>query len=130
MLPQHPPALLALAGDAVRDGESAEEVLWRVWQRSGMAQRWGEASARGGPAGAAADRDLDAVLALFDAAARHADRLPGAGVAGFTEYLVDQHLPGDTLAARAPSGEARNRANCAASGRASPRRVSATPVSR
>ncbi|MCX6462417.1 MAG: ATP-dependent DNA helicase [Pseudonocardiales bacterium] len=99
-------ALLALAGDAVRDGESAEEVLWRVWQRSGLAQRWGEASARGGPAGAAADRDLDAVLALFDAAARHADRLPGAGVAGFTEYLVDQHLPGDTLAARAPSGEA------------------------
>ena len=99
-------ALLALAGDAVRDGESAEEVLWRVWQRSGLAQRWSEQSARGGPGGAAADRDLDAVLELFDAAARHADRLPGAGVAGFTEYLTDQHLPGDTLSARAPQGEA------------------------
>ncbi|GAA2546101.1 ATP-dependent helicase [Pseudonocardia hydrocarbonoxydans] len=99
-------ALLALAGDAVREGESAEEVLWRVWQRCGLGQRWSEASARGGPAGAAADRDLDAVLALFDAAARHADRLPGAGVVGFTEYLTEQHLPGDTLAARAPQGEA------------------------
>ncbi|WP_363320462.1 ATP-dependent DNA helicase [Pseudonocardia sp.] len=99
-------ALLAVAGDAVREGQSAEEVLWRVWQRSGLAVRWSESSARGGPAGAAADRDLDAVLALFDAAARHADRLPGAGVAGFTEYLTEQHLPGDTLAARAPQGEA------------------------
>jgi superfamily I DNA/RNA helicase/RecB family exonuclease len=99
-------ALLALAGDAVRDGEGPEETLWRVWQRSGLAQRWGDASARGGPAGAAADRDLDAVLALFDAAARHADRLPGAGVAGFTEYLAAQHLPTDTLAPRAPRGEA------------------------
>ncbi|QJY50328.1 ATP-dependent helicase [Pseudonocardia broussonetiae] len=99
-------ALLALAGDAVRDGESAEEVLWRVWQRCGLGQRWSEASARGGPAGAAADRDLDAVLALFDAAARHTDRLPGAGVVGFTEYLTEQHLPTDTLAARAPRGDA------------------------
>ncbi len=98
--------LLAVAGDAVREGESAEEVLWRVWQACGLGRRWSEASARGGPVGAAADRDLDAVLALFDAAARHADRLPGAAVAGFTEYLAEQQLPGDSLAARAPQGEA------------------------
>ncbi|WP_343945312.1 PD-(D/E)XK nuclease family protein, partial [Pseudonocardia zijingensis] len=53
-----------------------------------------------------ADRDLDAVLALFDAAARHADRLPGAAVASFVEYLADQQLPGDSLAPRAPQGDA------------------------
>ena len=99
-------ALLALAGDAIRDGESAEEVLWGVWQATGLGPRWSEASARGGPVGAAADRDLDAVLALFEAAAKHTDRLPGADVAGFTEYLADQQLPGDALAARAPQGEA------------------------
>ncbi|MDN5749570.1 MAG: ATP-dependent helicase, partial [Pseudonocardia sp.] len=99
-------ALLALAGDAVREGESTEEVLWRVWQRSGLALRWSEASARGGPPGAAADRDLDTVLALFDAAARHTARLPGAGVHGFLEYVTDQHLPSDTLAERAPRGDA------------------------
>ncbi len=98
--------LLAIAGDAVREEASAEEVLWRVWQACGLGRRWSEASARGGPVGAAADRDLDAVLALFDAAARHADRLPGAAVAGFTEYLAEQQLPGDSLAARAPQGEA------------------------
>ncbi len=98
--------LLAVAGEAARNGESAEEVLWRVWQHSGLGARWGEASARGGPVGAAADRDLDAVLALFAAAARHADRLPGADVAGFTDYLAEQQLPGDSLAPRAQPGEA------------------------
>src|SRR5690606_25472484 len=82
--------LLAIAGEAARDGESAEEVLWRVWQASGLGPRLRDASARGGPVGAAADRDLDAVLALFDAAARYADRLPGASVASFVEYLADQ----------------------------------------
>lgn len=99
-------ALLAVAGAAARDGESAEEVLWRVWQACGSGSRWSEASARGGPVGAAADRDLDAVLALFDAAARHTDRLPGATVGGFLSYLADQQLPGDSLAATAPQGEA------------------------
>ncbi|WP_425570827.1 ATP-dependent helicase [Pseudonocardia adelaidensis] len=98
--------LLAIAGDAARDGESAEEVLWRVWQASGLGPRWRDASGRGGPVGAAADRDLDAVLALFDAAARYADRLPGAAVASFVEYLADQQLPGDSLAPRAPQGDA------------------------
>ncbi len=99
-------ALLAIAGDAARAGESAEEVLWRVWQACGLDRRWSDASARGGPVGAAADCDLDAVLALFDAAARFADRLPGADLATFTEYLAEQQLPADSLADRTPRREA------------------------
>ena len=99
-------ALLAIAGDAARAGESAEDVLWRVWQACGLDRRWSDASARGGPVGAAADRDLDAVLALFDAAARFADRLPGADIATFTEYLAEQQLPGDSLADRTPRRDA------------------------
>ena len=95
-------ALLAIAGDAARAGESAEEVLWRIWQACGLDRRWSDASARGGPVGAAADRDLDAVLALFDAAARFADRLPGADIATFTEYLAEQ--PPDRLRPPAARG--------------------------
>ncbi|TCK26451.1 UvrD-like helicase family protein [Pseudonocardia endophytica] len=98
--------LLDTASRAVADGHSVEEVLWRVWRRTGLARRWSDASARGGPAGAAADRDLDAVLALFDAAARYTDRLPGADVAGFLDYIADQQLPGDTLAPQSPQGDA------------------------
>ncbi|MPZ66958.1 MAG: AAA family ATPase [Pseudonocardiaceae bacterium] len=92
-------------------GRPAEEVLWRVWQRTGLAGRWAEATGWGGPPGAQADRDLDAVVALFDAAARYADRLPGAdggsaGVRGFCDYVADQQIAGDTLAPRSPQGEA------------------------
>ncbi|HET9257256.1 MAG TPA: ATP-dependent DNA helicase [Pseudonocardiaceae bacterium] len=103
--------LLSTAARAARGGKTAEEVLWQVWQSSGLAQRWAAISARGGAAGAQADRDLDAVVALFDAAARYADRLPGAdggpaGVLGFCDYLAQQQIPGDSLAARSPQGEA------------------------
>ena len=99
-------ALLAAAGAAIREGAGAEQVLWQIWQATNLEQRWTDAAALGGPIGMAADRDLDAVLALFDSAARHADRLPGADVSAFVEYLVDQQLPGDTLAARAPGADA------------------------
>ncbi|MEO7196772.1 MAG: ATP-dependent DNA helicase [Pseudonocardiaceae bacterium] len=103
-------SLLADAARAARRGDRAEEVLWGVWQASGLARRWAATAARGGPAGVQADRDLDAVVALFDAAARYADRLPGAdggpaGVLGFCDYLTDQQIAGDSLAARSPQGE-------------------------
>ncbi|MCA1820356.1 MAG: ATP-dependent helicase [Pseudonocardia sp.] len=103
--------LLHTAADAARSGKTAEEVLWQVWHRSGLASRWAVIAMRGGPAGAQADRDLDAVVALFDAAARYADRLPGAdrgssGVLGFCDYLSEQQIPGGSLAARSPQGEA------------------------
>ncbi|WP_226351381.1 ATP-dependent DNA helicase [Pseudonocardia sp. ICBG601] len=98
--------LLDTAARSIGAGDQVEETLWKVWRRTGLAKRWSEASARGGPGGAAADRDLDAVLALFDAAARYTDRLPGADVGGFLEYLLDQQLPGETLAPQAPRGGA------------------------
>jgi superfamily I DNA/RNA helicase/RecB family exonuclease len=103
--------LLSTAAGAAQSGKTTEEVLWQVWQSSGLARRWAVTAARGGPVGAQADRDLDAVVALFDAAARYADRLPGAdgglsGVLGFCDYLSDQQIPGDSLAARSPQGEA------------------------
>ncbi|MDQ3761134.1 MAG: ATP-dependent helicase [Actinomycetota bacterium] len=102
--------LLTIAARAARRGDSAEEVLWQVWQASGLTQRWAATAARGGPAGVQADRDLDAVVALFDAAARYADRLPGAdggpaGVLGFCDYLTGQQIPGDSLAPRSPQGD-------------------------
>jgi superfamily I DNA/RNA helicase/RecB family exonuclease len=103
--------LLTTAARAAQGAASAEEVLWRVWHASGLAHRWAATAVRGGPAGAQADRDLDAVVALFDAAARYADRLPGAdggpaGVLGFCDYVTDQQIPGDSLAPRSPQGEA------------------------
>jgi superfamily I DNA/RNA helicase/RecB family exonuclease len=91
--------------DGVAPG-TAYEVLWAVWQRSGLGPVWQAASAAGGARGEAADRDLDAVVALFDAAARFAARLPPGSPWLFLDSLGGQEIPGDTLADRAPQGEA------------------------
>ena len=111
-LPEHvsrPARRVAAVLDAGRmalahDG-TAEDVLWAMWQRSGLATRWARASAAGGPSGAVADRDLDAVVSLFDAAAGFVDRLPSADVRAFVAHLSAQELPGDSGAARAVAGE-------------------------
>ncbi|MDK3256072.1 ATP-dependent helicase [Blastococcus capsensis] len=98
-------AVMAAGRLALAQDGTAEDVLWSMWQRSGLATRWARLSAAGGPSGAVADRDLDAVVALFDAAAGFVDRLPSADVRAFVAHLSAQELPGDTGAARAVAGE-------------------------
>ncbi|WP_275775514.1 ATP-dependent DNA helicase [Paenarthrobacter sp. Y-19] len=82
-------------------GANAESVLWALWQATGLSARWAEAALEGGAAGARADRDLDAMMALFHTAERFVDQLPGSGPEQFLDYLLNQELPMDTLAARA-----------------------------
>lgn len=98
--------LLSLAREAVAGGQDVERVLWTLWSASGLEHRLAAQSARGGPGGAHADRDLDAILALFDAGGRYTDRLPGADAAGFAEYLAAQQFVGHSLAPATPQGEA------------------------
>jgi RecB family exonuclease len=93
--------LLATARSAIKAGGSAEDVLWAIWDASGLAGKWQQVSAAGGPAGAAADRDLDAVLALFDQAAHFADSMPPGAPGLFADSLAGQEIVGDTLAERA-----------------------------
>lgn len=97
--------VLAAAVDALREGQGVEEVLWAMWSASGLAAPWRETALAGGPAGGRADRDLDAVLGLFDTAARFTDRLPGAAPAAFLDHVLGQDVAGDTLAARASTDE-------------------------
>jgi len=98
-------ALLDVARAANRDG-TPHEVLWAVWSASGLAARWEEASAAGGPRGALADADLDAVVTLFEAAARFTARLPLGSTQLFLDSLAGQEIAGDSLAERAPRGGA------------------------
>ena len=86
--------LLLTAREAIADGGTAEDVLWAIWSASGLAARW-EQQAEHDPA---ADHDLDAVLALFEAAARFADDLPPGTPRLFLESLAGQEIAGDTLA--------------------------------
>ena len=98
---RHVARLLAVAKTAIKAGGNAEDVLWAVWDASGLAPQWQQASAAGGAAGAAADRDLDAVLALFDKAAHFADTMPPGSPGLFADSLAGQEIVGDTLAERA-----------------------------
>ena len=97
--------LLAVARTAAAAG-TAQEVLWAVWDASGLARQWQAASAAGGTRGATADADLDAVMALFDAAARFDARMPAGSTAVFLDSLTGQEIAGETLAERAQPGEA------------------------
>ncbi|HEV7145779.1 MAG TPA: ATP-dependent DNA helicase [Pedococcus sp.] len=101
------------AARGARDGESwrweagvsAESILWAMWSATRLGPEWQAASLSGGPGAARADRDLDAVVGLFDAAAKFVDRLPHAGPEEFLTHIASQDIPGDTLVARAPVGE-------------------------
>ena len=81
-------------------------MLWAVWSASGLAGAWQAASAAGGSRGAAADADLDATAALFDAASRFGARLPPGSPRLFLDSLAGQEIAGDTLAERSPQGDA------------------------
>jgi superfamily I DNA/RNA helicase/RecB family exonuclease len=89
--------LLTTAGQQLSAGNGAEDVLWAVWRESGLAAQWEERAGHD----ATADHDLDAVLALFEAAARFADGLPPGSPRLFLDSLAGQEIAGDTLAEQA-----------------------------
>jgi RecB family exonuclease len=59
-----------------------------------------------GPGSAAAHRDLDAVCALFEEAAKAEEQRANTSAATFLETLAAQQIPADTLAERGVRGEA------------------------
>ena len=87
-------AVLDAAGRSDRDGMDPRYTLWAAWQRSGLQRRWLAASERGGPAGAHATRDLDAVTALFDVTDQYVSRTPRASLRGLVEHVSALQLPG------------------------------------
>lgn len=94
-------ALLAKARDLLAGGGTAEEALWELWDGTPWPARLERSALRGGAAGRNADRDLDAVCALFDAAARAEERTGGRGALNFLEEIDAQDIAADTLSGRA-----------------------------
>ena len=93
--------LLRKARELLAGGGTAEEALWLLWDGTPWPQRLERAALRGGAAGRNADRDLDAVCALFAAAARAEERSGGRGALNFLEEVDAQDIAADTLAGRA-----------------------------
>lgn len=94
-------ALLGKARERLANGGSAEEALWDLWEGTPWPGRLERAARRGGAAGRNADRDLDAVCALFATAARAEERTGGRGALNFLEEIDAEDIAADTLTRRA-----------------------------
>ncbi|MBB5813684.1 superfamily I DNA/RNA helicase [Streptomyces collinus] len=93
-------ALLRKARERLAGGGTAEEALWDLWEGTPWPARLERSARRGGAAGRNADRDLDAVCALFATAARAEERTGGRGTLNFLEEIDAEDIAADTLARR------------------------------
>jgi superfamily I DNA/RNA helicase/RecB family exonuclease len=87
-------------------GGSAEEALWILWSGTRWPRRLRGAVERGGAGARSANRDLDAICALFETAARAEERQDHTGALVFLEEIEAQQIPGDTLVDRGVRGDA------------------------
>ncbi|MFF7965885.1 ATP-dependent helicase [Streptomyces sp. NPDC007903] len=94
-------ALLRKARACLAEGGTAEEALWALWNGTPWPSRLERSARRGGAAGRNADRDLDAVCALFATAARAEERTGGRGTLNFLEEIDAEDIAADTLTRRA-----------------------------
>ena len=96
--------LLASAGKSLRQkGARAEDLLWAIWDNAKtsdnekLSTAWRNTALRGGNRGASADRDLDAMIQLFDSAQRFTERFPYSKPAAFLEELSRESIVGDII---------------------------------
>ncbi|CAN2176237.1 DEXQc_UvrD domain containing protein [Candidatus Nanopelagicaceae bacterium] len=99
--------LLVAARKALAKKQSTiHDLLWSIWdnaltsENEKLAESWRAAALRGGTRGAAADRDLDAVIQLFDTAARHIERFPGAKPDAFLQEIAQETIVSDVITSR------------------------------
>jgi superfamily I DNA/RNA helicase len=99
--------LLALARKSLsRSGATVHDLLWAIWNNAvtsdgvKVATAWRDAALRGGTRGAAADRDLDAMIVLFESAARFIERFPGAHPALFLREISEEFIAADVITAK------------------------------
>jgi superfamily I DNA/RNA helicase/RecB family exonuclease len=85
---------------------TADELLWAIWNNAvasdsqKLADAWRTQSLRPGVRGAAADRDLDAMMQLFESAARYSERFPLSGPAAFIAEIATEDIAGDVITAK------------------------------
>jgi superfamily I DNA/RNA helicase/CRISPR/Cas system-associated exonuclease Cas4 (RecB family) len=84
----------------------ADDLLWFIWDNAitsdgqKLATAWRNQALRPGIRGAAADRDLDAMMQLFESAARYSERFPLSGPAAFINEIATEDIAGDVITAK------------------------------
>ncbi len=99
--------LLSKARKAVhRANARAEDLLWAIWDNAldyegvKLSTAWREQSLRQSVRASVADRNLDAMMALFDSAARYSERFPHSTPAAFIEEIATAEIAGDVITAK------------------------------
>lgn len=99
--------LLSLARKSLaRKNPTVHDLLWAIWSNavtsdgSKVSDAWRDAALRGGSRGAAADRDLDAMIVLFDSAARFIERFPGAAPSVFLDQISEEFIAADVITSK------------------------------
>ena len=98
--------LLHRAHAGLLGGATVEEVLWELWDGTDWPRRLRRTVEGGGPAARMAHRDLDALCALFEVAAKAEEQRGHTSVQVFLDTLTAQQIPADTLADRGVRGDA------------------------
>jgi ATP-dependent exoDNAse (exonuclease V) beta subunit len=84
----------------------AEDLLWAIWDNAltsedqKVSDAWRNQALRPSIRGASADRDLDAMMQLFDSAARYSERFPMSGAGAFIKEIVKEDIAGDVITAK------------------------------
>jgi superfamily I DNA/RNA helicase/RecB family exonuclease len=81
----------------IHGGQTPEESLWLLWSGTDWPDRLRHDAARPGDAGRRANRDLDAICALFDVAARSEEISGPRGLTGFLAEIESQQIPADPM---------------------------------
>ena len=96
--------LLANARKALRKKDArAEDLLWAIWDNAKtsdnekLSTAWRNTALRGGNRGAGADRDLDAMIQLFDGAQRFTERFPYSKPSAYLDELARESIVGDII---------------------------------
>jgi len=99
--------LLEKARSVARNKKAnADELLWAIWDNAEtsdgqkLANTWRSQALRPGVRGAAADRDLDAMMQLFESAARYSERFPLSGPGAFIAEIATEDIAGDVITAK------------------------------
>ncbi len=86
-----------------KKGARGEDLLWAIWDNAKtsdnekLSTAWRNTALRGGNRGAAADRDLDAMIQLFDGAQRFTERFPYSQPSAYLDELARESIVGDII---------------------------------
>ncbi len=95
--------LIKAGRKAVRNSKEITDLLWAIWgsavdyEGSKITYVWRQRALSGGSRGAQADRDLDAVIQLFESARRFSERNVGASPELFITQLMNERILSDSI---------------------------------